>query len=70
MCVRVFARFSRGVTTACVRAAAPLRAVKLPTSHGVPINLAKMYREVCSRGGYNNVRAAPRRSRFRTRPQP
>jgi hypothetical protein len=37
----------------------PLRcrcADKLPTSHGAPINLAKLYREVCTRGGYNNVR--------------
>jgi hypothetical protein len=37
------------------RCAAP-RADKLPTTHGAPINLAKLYREVCTRGGYNNVR--------------
>jgi hypothetical protein len=48
----------------CVRRGA-WRAVKLPTSHGATLNLAKMYREVCSRGGYNNVRSTPRRSRFR-----
>ena len=34
----------------------PHRAVKIPTSFGTTLNLPKLYREVCSRGGYDNVR--------------
>jgi hypothetical protein len=32
------------------------RAVKIPTSFGTQLNIPKLYREVCSRGGYDNVR--------------
>jgi hypothetical protein len=31
-------------------------AVKIPTSFGTQLNIPKLYREVCSRGGYDNVR--------------
>jgi hypothetical protein len=53
----------RRVLVARSKRAFPPCAVKIPNSFGSQLNLARLYRVVCARGGYDNVRPSRRARR-------